>query len=77
MVSGETASWEDTQLQSIIQDHTLLQSFQTLKYANGEPLSRVMLDGAADSTGHRRISRSFGQSVLCLSQIVGLCIKKS
>jgi hypothetical protein len=39
MVLGETASWEDSQRQLIAKDTNLLQSFQTLKYVNGESQS--------------------------------------
>jgi hypothetical protein len=39
MVLGETASWEDSQRQLIAKDINLLQSFQSLKYANGESQS--------------------------------------
>lgn len=35
-ISGETASWEDSELQLLLKDPSLLQSFQTLKYVNGE-----------------------------------------
>jgi hypothetical protein len=77
MISGETASWEDSHLQLIIEDESVLQSFQTLKYANGECLSKskVMMNGAADFTGDQCISGSFGRSVCRSSQTRRLIMK--
>ena len=40
-IDGETASWEESQRQLIAQNINLLQSFQTLKYINGEHLSGI------------------------------------
>jgi len=34
MISRETVTWEESELQSIANDYSLLQSFQTLKYIN-------------------------------------------
>jgi hypothetical protein len=37
-LNGETASWEESQRQLIVQDPNLLQHFHVIKYVNGEHL---------------------------------------
>ena len=62
-ISGETPSWEAAQIQLIAKDKNLLQSFQTLKYFNGERLhldSVIMATVTAHPAGHQFISCSFG-----------------
>ena len=54
MIYGETASWEDAQLDTIAKDYELLHIFQVLKYINGERLS-ILTDCAADLLNWRSV----------------------
>lgn len=42
MINGETVGWEESQRQLIAHDINLLQTFQIMKYINGEHLPRTM-----------------------------------
>ena len=44
MISGETVAWEESEFQSIANNYSLLQSFQTLKYINGKRHSDSGMD---------------------------------